>query len=60
MKKAVIEIVGAKCCIVDADNRLSKKKFNEIGELVMYVKSNSIEITNPWVLSNNYRKMLQE
>jgi hypothetical protein len=59
MKQAIIEIVGSKCCIVDADNRASRKKFSEILEMVQYVKSRGIEVTNPWALSMNYRKMLE-
>ena len=52
-----IKIIGAKCELITPENK--QMKFSDLYDLVFHAKRHNIQISNPEILPDSFRELLE-
>lgn len=58
MRDFKVKIITNKAVITCVENEFTRKTFDDIGSMILYVKSRNIRIVNPEVLPENFKAQL--
>lgn len=58
MKDYKVKLVANKAIITSTENEFTRKTFDDIGSMILYVKDRNINIVNPEVLPVNFKAQL--